>query len=78
MRSKLIISDALFDKLNNLDFTQNIWTENSINSYVDLVDKTLSIINSYNTKINVESIEPGDTGQNSSNYGLIKKNIFAK
>tara|TARA_B110000027_G_C16112245_1_gene298335 strand:- start:1257 stop:2036 length:780 start_codon:yes stop_codon:yes gene_type:complete len=70
MKSKLIISQALFDKLNRLDFTQNIWTDNSINSYSDLADKILLFLNNYNTKINVQSIESGDTGHNSSNYGF--------
>lgn len=70
MKSKLIISQALFDKLNGIDFTQKIWTDNSINSYSDLKDKILFLLNNYNTKINVQSIEFGDTGHNSSNYGF--------
>ena len=69
MKSKLIISQALFDKLNSLDFSQTIWTDNSINSYDELANYILHLLNQYNRKIKVLSIEPGSTNQNSSNFG---------
>lgn len=69
MKSKLIISKALNDKLVSLDFNQDIWTRINIKSYAELVESILSLINGYNPKLNLKNIEAGETNKSSSNYG---------
>lgn len=69
MKSKLIVSNGLYTKLSGLDFSKNVWTDLNITSFVKLKEKTIQLINNYNSKIKLNDIEQGNTNQSSDNYG---------
>lgn len=69
MKSKLIVSNGLYTKLSGLDFSKNVWTDLNITSFVELKEKTIQLINNYNSKIKLTDIEQGNTNQSSDNYG---------
>lgn len=69
MRSKLIISNGLYSKLNGLHFTKDVWTNLNITSFNEIKAKAIQLINNYNSKIRLTDIEQGNTNQSSDNYG---------
>jgi hypothetical protein len=61
MNHKIIISQKLMDKFKNVNFTEQAWIDVSIKNTNELIDSILCKINSYNSKLKVNSIEIGET-----------------
>lgn len=72
MKATIVLSKKIEEKIDEIDYDNNLWTDIGINSKVSLISNILSKINKYNNKLNVSDIVfLKNTGQNNQSYGYI-------
>lgn len=76
--SKIIISDKLIEKLNGIDYSIQSWNDLGINNQTDLLEHVKRLVNSYNKKINIVTIDAGDTNDSRNMHTALVSNQFNK
>jgi len=74
--SKIIISDRLIEKLNSIDYSIQPWNDLGINSQTDLLESVKKLVNSYNKKLNIISIDVGETNDARNMHTALVVNEF--
>jgi len=76
--SKIIISDKLIEKLNGIDYSIQSWNDLGINNQTDLLEHVKRLVNSYNKKINIVSIDAGNTNDSRNMHTALVTSKFNK